>query len=229
MAEADLTLVTSSNLFRLHEPHAKRIHTFFNAADVTLFARALNERFDRPTELAGRTGPVIGFIGNLDALRIDFPLIKKTALAYPHATVLLVGPVNSPELSALGIDRLPNVVLAGSKPLQALPQFLQHMDCVLIPFLCNTLTNSIYPLKINEYLAAGKSVVSTAFSDDIRGFSDCIYLAASHEQFTRQVGEALQNNASAVCLSRSERARQNTWEVRIEQLYDLIGIKNINP
>lgn len=229
MGSTDLTLVTSSNLFRIHEPHAKCIHTFYNAADVALFEQAMDAPFEKPAELEGRNGLVIGYIGNLDDLRIDFELIYKTALAFPHATVLLVGPLNSGQLVALGIDKLPNVVLTGSRPLQALPPFLQSMDCVLVPFRYNTLTRSIYPLKINEYLAAGKPVVSTNFSDDIRSFSNNIYLAENHEQFIRLVGTALQENDAAARVARNQRAKLNTWEARIEQLYDLIGVKNMNP
>ena len=98
-------------------------------------------------------------------------------MAYPNHTLLLVGPVNSPEPAQIGLDQLLNVLFVGSRPLHELPPLLQYMDVVLIPFQCNTLTESIYPLKINEYLAAGKAVVSSDFSTDIRSFAPLIYLA----------------------------------------------------
>ena len=218
--KADLTFVTSTNLYKLKAPFARRIVTYFNAADVSVFHRVLEETFPRPPELAGRTGSVIGFIGNLDELRIDYPLLKKIALAFPGDTLLLVGPVNSPEPKEIGLDELPNVVFAGSRRLEELPPLLQHMDCVLIPFLKNTLTKSIYPLKINEYLAAGKPVVSSTFSDDIRTFSDSIYLAEDHEAFFAKIGEALAENDPAQVMKRVEIAQSNTWEARIRQLWE---------
>lgn len=219
---ADLTLATSSNLLKIKQPYARRIEPFFNAADVSVFSRVLHETFPRPAELAGRQGPVIGFIGNLDALRIDYQLLQKTALAHPDKTLLLVGPLNSPEPQSIGLDRLPNIVFAGSRRLGDLPPLLQHMDCVLIPFRCNTLTRSIYPLKINEYLAAGKPVVSTAFSDDIRGFADYIYLAENAEHFVQRIGEALLENDPALVQRRAQVAASNTWEARIRQLWDIV-------
>jgi glycosyltransferase involved in cell wall biosynthesis len=220
--EADITFVTSTNLRRLKEPYARRLVTYFNAADVSVFSRALNERFERPAELSGRRGKVIGFIGNLDELRIDYSLLQQVALRFPEHTLLLVGPRNSPEIEKTGLDRLPNVVLTGSRPLQALPPLLQHMDCALIPFLCNTLTYSIYPLKINEYLAAGKAVVSTAFSEDIRTFAHCIYLAENHEQFLENIAKAL-NEENPPTAMRTATAAANTWEARIRELRDICG------
>lgn len=220
---AELTFVTSSNLKRLKVPFARRVVTYFNAAEVTIFQKVISEKYPRPLELKGHSGQVIGFIGNLDELRIDYPLLKKIALRFPEKTLFLVGPVNSSEPAKIGLDQLPNVVFAGSKRLEDLPPLVQHMDCVLIPFLCNTLTFSIYPLKINEYLAAGKPVISTSFSDDIRTFADCIYLAENDEQFLRQIEVALAENNPELVLNRTEVANSNTWEARIKQLWQEIG------
>lgn len=220
---ADLTLVTSSNLQRLKAPYARHIVPYFNAADVGIFHRVWQEQFPRPQELEGRPGKVIGFVGNLDAQRIDYPLLKKIAETYPETTLLLVGPVNSPEPAAIGLDKMPNVVLAGSRNLADLPPLLQYMDCALIPFLCNTLTESIYPLKINEYLAAGKPVVSTSFSADIRSFAPVIYLAEHHDDFIRKIAPALTENNPELQQQRIALANTNTWEARIRQLWDIVA------
>ena len=96
------------------------------------------------------------------------------------------------------------------------------MDVVLIPFLKNTLTKSIYPLKINEYLAAGKPVVSTAFSDDIRTFPNLIYLAENEQSFIDQISEALLENNPTWVQQRIDCAASNTWEARIRQLWETV-------
>lgn len=219
---ADVTLVTSTNLKKLKQPFSARVVTFFNAADVSVFQKVIMEKYPRPAELEGREGKVIGFIGNLDELRIDYPLLKKIAQAHPDKTLLLVGPVNSPEPREIGLDKLPNVVFTGSRRLEELPPLLQQMDVTLIPFLCNTLTESIYPLKINEYLAARKPVVATSFSDDIRSFADCIYLAESHEAFLHLIDKAIFENNSELANRRAEVANENTWEARIKQLWEIV-------
>jgi len=219
---ADVTLATSIKLKKLKQPFSDRVVAFFNAADIAVFQKAISEKYPRPAELEGRTGKVIGFIGNLDELRIDYVLLKKIALAHSDKTLLLVGPVNSEEPRAIGLDKLPNVVFAGSRRLEDLPPLLQHTDVALIPFLCNTLTESIYPLKINEYLAAGKPVVSTSFSDDIRSFADCIYLAENHESFLQLIDRAIFEDNPDLIRSRVETANSNTWEARIRQFWEIV-------
>lgn len=223
ISQAGLTFVTSTNLFQLKKPYTDRIVTYFNAADVENFSKVHTEKFARPLELEGRTGKVIGFVGNLDELRIDYPLLKKTALAHPDKTLLLIGPVNSPELKQLGIHELPNVVLAGSRKLQDLPPLLQYCDVVLIPFLKNTLTKSIYPLKINEYLAAGKPVVATDFSEDICTFGHCAYIAPNHDAFVALIGTAIAEDNPEKVQARLQTAATNTWQARIKSLWTLVA------
>ncbi|MFN0176376.1 MAG: glycosyltransferase [Saprospiraceae bacterium] len=250
---ADLVFVTSTNLKRLKEQalglttpgrltnspapersddlessDRARIVAYFNAAEVSVFQKVLTEKYPRPTELKDRTGQVIGFIGNLDELRIDYPLLKKVAIRFPEKTLLLVGPINSSEPAEIGLDKMPNVVFTGSRHLEDLPPLLQHMDCVLIPFLCNTLTFSIYPLKINEYLGAGKPVVTTGFSDDIRTFAHCTYLAESHEEFLQKIEVALAENNLSIVQIRTEVANSNTWEARIKQLWEEIRSEEVS-
>jgi teichuronic acid biosynthesis glycosyltransferase TuaH len=223
--EADITFVTSTKLAKLKAPLSDRIVSYFNAADVQIFERVTTEKFERPPELQGREGKVIGYTGNLDILRVDYPLLQKIARANPDKTLLLVGPYRSDDYPKFGLDQLPNVLMIGSRPIEQLPAYLQHMDCVLIPFALNKLTESIYPLKINEYLAAGKPVVSSSFSDDIRSFAPYIYLAENHDHFLTQIDHALAEQAPDLIKKRQAMARTNTWEARIRQLWEIVGGK----
>jgi len=117
---------------------------------------------------------------------------------------------------------VPNVIFTGGKNLYELPAYLQHMDCTLIPFLCNTLTKSIYPLKINEYLAAGKAVVATNFSEDISGFKEDIYLADTEEAFIHQIDAALTPQTDEQIQKRIDCANSNTWTARVSQFWKII-------
>ena len=94
---------------------------------------------------------------------------------------------------------------------------------VLIPFLCNKLTASIYPLKINEYLAAGKTVVSTNFSEDIRSFGDVIEVAKSDDEFVQLINKAIAEDSPEKVNQRIEVAESNTWEARVAQFWQLIA------
>ncbi|MEZ5056690.1 MAG: glycosyltransferase [Saprospiraceae bacterium] len=220
---SDLALVTSNQLRKNLKKYNPNTFTAFNAVDISIFEKTLKEDFTRPEELESINTPIIGFTGNLDALRIDYELIKKTALAHPDKTVVLVGPINSKSYFDLGLDKIKNIISTGPKKIYELPRYLKYMDVCMIPFLCNKLTESIYPLKINEYLAAGRPVVSTGFSDDIRTFRDVIYLADSHHEFINLIDRAIEENSQENISYRLEVARSNTWEARVQQFWTLVN------
>ncbi|MEM1322243.1 MAG: glycosyltransferase [Bacteroidota bacterium] len=220
---ADLTLVTSAELYRLKSPFTPSIHTLNNAADISNFRRAAEESFDRPEELKGLKGKVIGFFGNLDNLRMDYPLLKSIAEAHPDKHLLLIGPLNNTEYQTIGLDQLPNVILTGPKHISELPAYLHYFDCAIIPFLCNKLTRSIYPLKINEYLSAGKPVISTPFSEDIKSFGEYIYLAKEPTEFSQQIERAIGEDSKHKRAERIALAGTNTWTARVEQFWTIVG------
>lgn len=223
VVKADVVTVTAHQLRRIYEKDNPHIHILHNAVDIATFRRSFERKLERPVEFANKKNKIIGFTGNLDHVRIDYPLLKSVALAHPDKTVVLVGPINSREIYDLGIDKLPNVILTGSKPHEELPAYLQHFDCALIPFLCNKLTESIYPLKINEYLAAGKAVISTSFSEDIKSFEDYIYLAKDQDDFLQLIDVAIAENDTRLVEARIAVALKNTWEARVEEFWEIAG------
>ena len=131
--------------------------------------------------------------------------------------------MNSNDYIEHGLDKIPNVIFTGGKHITELPAFLQHFDMTLIPFLLNKLTKSIYPLKINEYLAAGKPVVSTSFSEDIRGFAKDIYIAQNHDEFVQLIDRAIAENTETKMQERYATAASNTWEERVKQFWEIVN------
>lgn len=222
---ADVTIVTSRELRNIWKKDAQEIHIVHNAADLDIFERTLNEKFERPEEIKDVNTKIIGFVGNLDDLRVDYPLMKKIAETHSDKTLLLVGPINNTEVYELGLDKMPNVIFTGSKDIRDLPRYLQYMDVAIIPFLLNTLTKSIYPLKINEYLAAGRSVIATNFSEDIRTFQDVIHIAKSNEEFVNLIDKAIDEHGPEKIKEQVAVANTNTWEARVNQVWDIVENK----
>jgi glycosyltransferase involved in cell wall biosynthesis len=220
--DADICIVTSRELKRLKQQLNPNTHILHNAVDDTIFEKALTEIYARPEEIKDVQTPMIGFTGNMDGSRIDYPLLKKIAETHQDKTLVLVGPTNSEDYKTLGLDQMENVIFTGSKDIRELPKYLQHFDCTIIPFLKNTLTASIYPLKINEYLFAGKPVLSTNFSEDIRSFQEVIYLADSHEEFLQIIDRALAEDNIEKKANRVAVARQNTWTHRVQQFWKVV-------
>ena len=220
--KADLTLVTSQELYRLKSPFTKNIQILNNAADNKNFSRAVNEEFPRPAEIANIKSKIIGFIGNLDEARIDYHLLKAIAVGHPDKQLVLIGPLNNTQHKVLGLDKMSNITFTGAKEIEKLPAYLKYFDVCIIPFAKNLLTKSIYPLKINEYLAAGKSVVSTNFSPDIASFKNFIHLSNSQTDFVNLIDWAISDNSADKITARTKKAATNTWKNRIREFEKLV-------
>ncbi len=222
--QADLTIVTSSELKRLKSAYSSNVFLLPNAADTPSFNRAVTEDLPRPGEfkaIAAET-KVICYTGNI-CHRLDYELLCQVADAHPDKVLMMVGPCANNQFRTSGLADKPNVVFAGRKSLAELPAYLKYSHCCIIPFLCNTLTKSIYPLKINEYLAAGKPVVSTAFSPDIRSFGDVAYVSPDRNTFTTDITKAIEEDGPLRVRERLAFSAGNNWEARACHFIDLIS------
>jgi teichuronic acid biosynthesis glycosyltransferase TuaH len=222
----DITLTTSQELRRLKLKHSEHVYFHPNAADFSSFQRALSEKFPRPEELRRAEGKkIIGYTGNIES-RIDYQLLKAVIEYHPDKIIAMVGPVTTPEHKTIGLTEYPNVIMTGSKKIDELPAYLQYFDCALIPFKKNTLTRSIYPLKINEYLAAGRPVVATDFSEDIQGFKDVIYIGKDPGEFVQLIDQAVLENSDERIRARTAVANTNTWTARVDKFWEIVENHN---
>ena len=218
----DITLTTSQELRRLKLNFSDHVYFHPNAADFSNFRRALTGKFPRPAELVPAEGrKIIGYTGNIET-RIDYQLLKAIIEYHHDKFIVMVGPVTTPEHKTIGLTEYPNVIMTGSKKIEELPAYLQYFDCAIIPFKKITLTKSIYPLKINEYLAAGRPVVATDFSEDIQSFGNVIYIGSDTSRFVALIDRAIQENGPERIKERTDIANTNTWTARVEKFWQIL-------
>jgi teichuronic acid biosynthesis glycosyltransferase TuaH len=219
---ADLRIATSIDLTKRLSVPGKEFVLFPNAARTEIFKKAQDKNLPRPAELPDDGRRVIGYVGNI-CLRQDYDLIYKIATTYHDHVLLMVGPRNDKSYHHYDFSKLSNVIFTGPKKLEALPQYLAYMDVAILPFLVNDLTKSIYPLKLNEYLAAGKPVVSTNFSSDVQSFSEVVYISSSHAEFIDNIRKGIDDDSDVLRKKRIEAADKNSWENRVEDFWKLVN------
>lgn len=215
---ADFSFATARQLQKdLQALSGKSVRYLPNAANFDSFKTAYEQDLPMPEELKSLPGPIIGYTGNI-CHRTNYELLQKVCEAHSDKSVVMVGPRNHWKHTNIDLDAIPNLHFTGGKPIEALPAYLAHFDALILPFLCNEVTRSIYPLKINEYLASGKPVIATPFSEDIRSFSDVIELADTPAEFATAITQALDSDAPELARARYERAASNTWQDRVRQI-----------
>ena len=215
---ADLVFCTAQSLVDARRPLNPHTHYMPNAVDYVAFQRALASAPPPPA-----SPPRLAVVGGINA-KLDLTLLADMAARRPDWQVRLVGPLgyglDEGELARL--RGLPNVHFAGAVAPEQVPAVMAGCAVGLIPYKLNEQTRHVNPLKVYEYLAAGRPVVATPLPE-LRQFQPLVRLAGDVDGFVAAVEEALAEGeeASAVA-ARQAMAAANTWDVRVERMLGLI-------
>jgi glycosyltransferase involved in cell wall biosynthesis len=153
--------------------------------------------------------------------KVDFELIASVARRRPDWQWVLVGQVGEGQpQTPTGMFNLPNVHLLGPKSYAQLPDYLRGFDVATIPARANPYTESMFPMKFFEYLAAGCSVVASNVPA-LDEFSHACDLVKGSEQFVAAIQRVLDGNGPDLA-ARDALARRYTWKWRATQMRKLI-------
>ena len=160
--------------------------------------------------------PVLGYTGTVHPQRVDVALVTALAERFPEGSIVLIGPNLLEEADQALLRQYPNIRLVGAVPYQKLPDWMRAFDVCIVPHLVTTFTESLNPIKLWEYLAAGKPIVSTPVAG-FREFPQFVRLAADADAFADSVQAAIAEG-SALADARRAEARKHSWRSRVEQI-----------
>jgi teichuronic acid biosynthesis glycosyltransferase TuaH len=219
---ADLIICTSKQLFK--EKAAKNIDSYFipNAANLEFSSLAMKPDLIVNERLREIPKPVIGYFGNIER-RINFDLLFEVANSNPDKSFVFAGPVTE-RFVPFAFKNLPNVHFIGQIPYEEMPSVLKGFDVCMIPFKKDEVSNTIFPLKLFEYLGAGKPVIATDFNMDLKDFTrDAVAYCGTANEFNIALAIMLQQDDTDRINERLKIASENTWEVRFNQFSTLIN------
>ncbi|MEW6443354.1 MAG: glycosyltransferase [bacterium] len=189
----------------------KEVIVIPNGVDLELFQR---NRLKVPERLAEIARPRVGYVGQI-ADFIDTDLICRAARALPEYSFVLVGNISSRR----GVETLlgqSNVYPLGFLPFEQIPGVVDGLDVCLNPFRAGSIADVTKPVKLYEYLALGKPVVSTHMPQLLE-LGDRIYMARTEDEFVRMIRLAVAERDPARVKRRIEYAGRNTWQARVDQ------------
>ncbi|GEA10944.1 glycosyltransferase [Alteromonas sp. KUL49] len=179
IARADVILASSEKL--LKKMPTEKSHLLEHGVDYSLFANRVT-----PHPILNTQRPIIGFYGSISSW-VDTDLLYRLATEHPEYDIMLVGKVKTDVTSLVS---LPNVVFVDAVNHAELPQFSQHWDVLVMPFKDNEQIRACNPLKLREYLAAGRPVVSTYFPA-VDTYSHLVHIAQDATSFVTCVKNAV--------------------------------------
>lgn len=216
-ARADVSLASAGELCRSKKEFAPGIKLVPNGADTEHFNRALQSRLPVPPEMETLPRPVIGYVGAVSSW-FDQEMLAAAARTHPEWSFVLIGPVDT---GVSLLESLPNVRLLGHRAYVDLPAYLGCFDAAVIPFKINELTTGVNPVKLYEYLAAGRPVVSSDLPE-VRSFRPQVATAGDAAEFVRRLEEELAADSPEKRATRAEFAGRHSWEARAESAAEAV-------
>lgn len=213
--QADLVITTATNL---SEKIGKiRENTIIrNAAEVGFFSKKDSR------VLYEKQGTTIGYYGAV-AEWFDLDLLCYLADNSPEFEYVVIGNVTVDVEKAKAYN---NITFLGEVPYADLTAYLNSLDVCIIPFKLIELTLCTNPVKVYEYLAAGKPVVATAMPE-VELMSEYVHIGYNKEEFLEKIHTAV-SEADDIELKETRKAwaLQHDWSSRSRELSQQLDLIN---
>lgn len=219
-AVADAVITCSERLYQDKRKIARNVHLVPNGVDPDHYDEVLAARRSLPTAAAAWPKPVAGYVGTIHPSRVDVALVAALARRFAPGSVVLLGPDHLTPADRALLSPLQNVFLVPAVPYTDVPAYMQAFDVCLVPHVVTPFTESLNPIKLWEYLAAGKPIVSTRVAG-FRDYPEHVYLAGTAEEFTAAIDLALQE-PSERSRRRKSTARLHSWSARVDQIVTVV-------
>ena len=232
----------ADSLSKEYDINREKFEIVPNGADTERFNSNIDGSEIRKEFKISKSTPVVTFVGEIakwqgiDDIINAVPLVIKK---YPHIKFLIVGGYyNNPTKIAFKyhLDKLvekhdikENVIFAGIQPYDKIPSILSASDICLAPFSeeGKEHTYGFSPLKIFEYMASGKSIITTNLSwiREIVDESNAIIIPPNDSNaLAKEINSLIDNPNHAIQLGKNARKKASqkySWGSISEKLMNV--------
>jgi glycosyltransferase involved in cell wall biosynthesis len=152
------------------------------------------------------------YVGAL-ARWFDFALLADVARALPGWDFRLYGETLDGAWGRSPAAALDNVAFLGARAHAEIPRLLADANVAILPFVVSPVTAFVSPIKLYEYFAAGKPVVSSPMPE-AEAFAEA-RIARTAAEWVEALGEALAESRDPASPARLRAVgRANDWSAR---------------
>jgi len=178
-----------------------------NAANEYIFDKYKN--YQRPKDLPA-DGYIGLYFGSLYGEWFAWEFLEEAAHNNPGIKFVLIG--DRPQR-----EHLPkNIILLGPKQIDELPAYLAYSDFTLLPFTPGKISDAVSPIKVFEYLFAGKPVVSTNLPE-INGYPGLI-IKNTPAEYSAACAEVVKADCGKLNALNDNFIWENSWFSRLDKI-----------
>lgn len=226
---SDIVLTICNKLSDRYTSYHSNVHTLPYGVDLSAFQndvkthKILDSTLQIMTQLHQEKRKIIGYIGGLHRF-VNIEMLHQSALAKPDWIWVFVGPIQE---NFDKLRQLPNVIFLGSQPHDQLVHFISLYDVCIIPYTDVVYTQTVVPVKLNEYLAAGKPVVATDIPS-IKEFNSQFNVVNVCKNNTNDFLSAIELSLESVetkdiIENRKNVAKLSDWKLQLKTINQLIS------
>jgi glycosyltransferase involved in cell wall biosynthesis len=218
---ANVVFATSNKLYEKCRLINKNTYEFPNVVDWEHFSQAFSPGPD-PEDLKNIPHPRLGYVGVLSDFKVDFELLLSIAAERPDWHIVLIGEEREGQHNPIVqiLKAMENVHFLGYKKYEELPKYMRGLDVGLLPTLINQYTDSMFPMKYFEYIAAGLPVVATEIKSLVAVNEDVAKMT-SHKLFKKSIEDSILVKKFSPTKSK-EIIGSNTWSTRLNKMLCLV-------
>lgn len=166
--------------------------------------------------------PIIGYYGAI-ATWFDYETLINVAKKCPEYNFVLIGPEYDSSVYDTELYAIDNIHMLGPKKFDELPYYAEKFDVFMLPFLINDVTNATNPIKIFEYMAMEKPII-TSDLPECRKYKSCL-IYKNDQEFIKLIDKSLKKLTKEYRETLKKEALENTWEKKADTIMEKIVSK----
>jgi len=213
---ADIIFTVSKEMKKVFKTN-KNVHWVPNGIDIGHFNK--KEADKGLKDINKIKPPIIGYVGIIQN-RLDVKLIEYLVEKNPKKSFVFIGSI-WPDINISKLKKFKNVHFLGYKKYNQMPMYISKFSIAIIPHKINKFTESMNPMKLYEYMAAGKPIVSTKIAG-VGEFKDFVDVAENKKEFHDKINKAICEINPQIEEKRKVMLSKHTWEVRVDKMLRII-------